>query len=304
MSRFRFSFLTIFISIYSLLAQKISFDPIKDTFEIGEPITIRYELIINNTDSLKTIYPSNIKLNDNLELQEEKIPQEVERIQNSIKFIKEIIVAGYEGATYVIPPFAIGVHGEDTIYTSSAKINIARFELQQGQKFDIKPIERPKMSWKDYIKEILIYTTLFILAIASVLIFNVWKKNRAKQRLTQVFEVKYQVTPFEECLNTLKKLEEDKLWKQNYQKLHYSVLTDALKKYLSVVYKINATESTSSELLEKLKHTPMSERAIEQLKRILDNADLIKFANDTIPDNMHELLLSSTVQFITTDMNH
>ena len=94
------------------------------------------------------------------------------------------------------------------------------------------------------------------------------------------------------------------MWQQNYHKLHYSILTEALKKYLSVVYKIKATEATTTELMVLLKETPMSERAIEQLKRILDNADLIKFANDNITDQMHTLLLSSAIQFVGTDMNN
>jgi len=97
-------------------------------------------------------------------------------------------------------------------------------------------------------------------------------------------ESEKQLPPFEEALFALKKLDESHLLEEHRSKEYYSSLTEIIKRYLDKEIDDSALESTSEELIDRLKlhkdagHFEFDNDTIQKLDTILKRADLIKFA--------------------------
>ena len=82
----------------------------------------------------------------------------------------------------------------------------------------------------------------------------------------------------------MQSLEGKELWQKGETKAYYSELTDITRYYLEEAVEIPAMESTSNELFQTLKATikkrkiKLSQDVLEKFKKVMSNADLVKFA--------------------------
>ena len=82
----------------------------------------------------------------------------------------------------------------------------------------------------------------------------------------------------------LNNLEKKELWQKGSVKEYYSELTDIARNYIEEAIEIPAMESTTSELIEALKRASLKKKMkispeiLENLERVLKQADLVKFA--------------------------
>ena len=84
--------------------------------------------------------------------------------------------------------------------------------------------------------------------------------------------------PYEEAVEELAKLKDEKLWESDQVKEYYTEMSDILRRYLKRVYGFETGEKTSSEILELFRSHIGRERMYDDLSRILTTADLAKFA--------------------------
>ena len=90
--------------------------------------------------------------------------------------------------------------------------------------------------------------------------------------------------PIEKAIQALQHLDFEKLNSQSDYKLYYSKLTEIVKAYLEEDVKMDAVESTTNELIEKLKllkdagQLDISEETLKNFRSVLSTADLVKFA--------------------------
>ena len=90
--------------------------------------------------------------------------------------------------------------------------------------------------------------------------------------------------PYDKALLELKKLENSKYLIQDEYKQYYSELTDIVRSYLEEDVHVSALESTTDELIIKLEmlrdagELKIDNDTLQQFKRILQTADLVKFA--------------------------
>ena len=93
-----------------------------------------------------------------------------------------------------------------------------------------------------------------------------------------------EIPPFDRAIQELKALENQLPKEQEEYKLYYSRLTDVVRRYFDEEAAIDALESTSDELIEKLElrkdagRLDLSVETLKNLKKVLQNADLVKFA--------------------------
>ena len=105
----------------------------------------------------------------------------------------------------------------------------------------------------------------------------------------------------------MKELDEKQLLQQNKIKIYYSELTDIVRTYIEKDIHIPALESTTNELIETINDfnesskLGISKETIQQLKQVLQSADLVKFAKSKpiIEDikndrNIVEVILKNT----------
>ena len=83
--------------------------------------------------------------------------------------------------------------------------------------------------------------------------------------------------PYEEAIEALTALKAASLWQNGQEKEYYTRLTDILRHYIDRRFGVNAMEMTTSQILALLTAIE-AKGAKEELKKILDVADFVKFA--------------------------
>ena len=185
----------------------------------------------------------------------------------------------FDSGAYTIPPQRIAIN-EQPIFTDSFKIKVAdvAVDTTKQKMYDIKPLMQVQKS-----NARLWWTLLFIilgLLIVGGLVY--WFVLR-KKPLTEE-EKEALLPPYDRALLELKKLENSKYLIQDEYKKYYSELTDIVRSYLEEDVHVSALESTTSQLIAKLEmlkdsgELRLEDETIEQFQRILQTADLVKFA--------------------------
>ena len=105
--------------------------------------------------------------------------------------------------------------------------------------------------------------------------------GRAKKRIE---ERRKRLPPFDRAIQELQALEANELNDQEAYKQYYSSLTAIVRSYLEEEANVNALESTTTELIQKLEllrtagSLVLQPETISNLKKVLETADLVKFA--------------------------
>ena len=193
------------------------------------------------------------------------------------ELIKKYGLTQFDSGKYYVPSLKVLIDKKEFL-TDSILVEVANVEVDtlRQKMFDIKPIAEASSS-KSWIWKLL----LILLLIAGIGAFVYWfiKKRQHKKIEAEVYK-----TPIEKATNLLNILEKKELWQKGEVKDYYSELTDIARNYIEEAIDIPAMESTTSELIEGLrkaslkKKMVLSQETIENLERVLKQADLVKFA--------------------------
>jgi flagellar basal body-associated protein FliL len=192
---------------------------------------------------------------------------------------KSYALTQFDSGSYKLPQQFIDINGIG-FYTDSLRIDVATIPVDTlNQKmFDIKDlivVEKSHSGWWKIALWILLG-----LAILGGLLY--WFVFRTKP-LTEEEKVAL-LPPYDRALLELKQLENSKYLIQDEYKKYYSELTDIVRSYLEEDVKVSALESTTDQLIDKLElmtdagELELDKETIVQFKRILQTADLVKFA--------------------------
>jgi hypothetical protein len=240
---------------------------------IGEQINLTLQV---KTDSLSMVEFSPEPLFLPFEILGES-PIDTLRAQQHYLYTKRYALIQFDSGNYWIPPQKIVVDGALS-FSDSVAIRVATVKVDTLQQplYDIKPIQLIERDYTQIIQQYIIGFFFICLLFALYYLNKQYKKK--KEALLE------EVPPFDRALNELKALENETPTAQEEYKLYYSKLTDVVRRYLEEEASIDALESTSDELLEKLElrkdagTLDLSLETLNNLKRVLQNADLVKFA--------------------------
>lgn len=105
--------------------------------------------------------------------------------------------------------------------------------------------------------------------------------------------------PHQRALNELEALRQRQLWQQGMVKDYHTLLTDILRNYLEETYSIPSTEMTSDQTLDAFRACPaFNADAEQQLRQILQTADMVKFAKSEPQPYQHDLSMTQAVNFV------
>jgi hypothetical protein len=136
-----------------------------------------------------------------------------------------------------------------------------------------KPFEIQKWVW----------WTLLAIAVVLGLIYLIFRFKNKKD------EKKKRIPPYQKALQSLQALDQSDLIESRNLKEYYSQLTDISRRYLEEKVEIRALEYTSNELVSELESRRKTEKLnlsqdlIDDFKKVLQRADLAKFAKSA-PD--------------------
>ncbi len=199
----------------------------------------------------------------------------VDTLKNKLE--KKYVLTSFDSGQYVIPQQQVLINNKKYL-TDSLLINVAtvKVDTTKQKMFPIKAVKSEPKILDDYLH---LWWLIFpLLAIIGLILYFILRKKVKKE------VVKVYVPPIQEAMQRLKELDEKQLLKQHKVKLYYSELTEIVRSYIEKDINIPALESTTNELLETIKDfnesskLGISKETIKELKEVLQNADLAKFA--------------------------
>ncbi|MEO5776955.1 MAG: hypothetical protein ABIQ27_08615 [Flavobacterium sp.] len=204
----------------------------------------------------------------------------IDTVKNGARYelIKKYGLTQFDSGKYVIPRIPVLINGK-SIFSDSIKVEVndVKVDTLKQKMYDIKDIaqvESPLGTWWIY---------LLILLAIGVIGYFIYQfiKKRQNQPKAEVIVFK---SPIEKATTLLQQLESKELWQKGEIKHYYSELTDIARNYIEEEIHIPAMESTTSELIEGLRRVSkqqklkLSNETLENLEKVLMQADLVKFA--------------------------
>ncbi|MFV8371553.1 hypothetical protein [Flavobacterium sp. LB2P74] len=244
---------------------------------IKNKIGAEFKLSIKTTvdTSSKVIFPK-LKNFGALEVIQ-SYPIDTIKMDGRYELIKKYGLTQFDSGRYVVPSIKIFIDSKPFM-TDSLLVEVANVEVDtlKQKMFDIKDIAPADNPIGDWWKYLLIFA--LIIGIGAFIYWFI-KKRQEKKLLEEIYK-----TPIEKATSLLDTLEKKELWQKGEVKAYYSELTDIARNYIEEAIEIPAMESTTSELIQGLraasvkKKMTLSQEIIENLERVLKQADLVKFA--------------------------
>ncbi len=206
------------------------------------------------------------------------------RKKNRMLLQKTYALTQFDSGAYLLPTQRIEIDGRG-YFTDSLLVSVATVPVDTvNQKmYDIKPmmgVEANRFGWLRWVG----LGLLGLLFVGGALYWFVFRKKP----LTEA-EQEALLPPYERALKELKRLETSKYLIQDEFKQYYTELTDIVRAYLEEEVHVSALESTTEQLLSKLEllrdsgRLQLEEETLTQFRKILETADLVKFARSKPP---------------------
>ncbi|MDP3680719.1 MAG: hypothetical protein Q8R22_07790 [Flavobacterium sp.] len=204
-------------------------------------------------------------------------PIDTVKMDGRYELIKKYGLTQFDSGRYVVPSIKIFIDSKpfmtDSLLVEVANVQVDTLKQKMFDIKDIAPADNPIGDWWKYL-------LIFALIIGiGALVYWFIKKRQEKKLQEEIYK-----TPIEKATSLLDTLEKKELWQKGEVKAYYSELTDIARNYIEEAIEIPAMESTTSELIQGLraasvkKKMTLSQEIIENLERVLKQADLVKFA--------------------------
>ncbi len=268
------AYILFFFITTSLFAQKVTTSIDTTRNKIGAEFKLTLKASVTKKD--KVVFPK-AKNFGALEVIES---YKIDTIKTNDKYelIKKYGLTQFDSGKYTIPRISLLINGKPN-YSDSLQVEVfnVKVDTLKQKMYDIKeiiPVEKENNWW------IYLYIALGVLALV-ILVFWLFKKFYKR---TKKEEVIVYTSPIEKATSLLQQLEQKELWQKGEIKTYYSELTNIARTYIEEEIQIPAMESTTSELIVALrkvanqKKLKLSKETLENLEKVLMQADLVKFA--------------------------
>ena len=279
-------FILILFVLPTLHAQEVKVATSTKNIKIGEQI--EYTISVQAPADAVVVFPEGQTFGA-LEMVKTN-PTDTLKEKGKFRLEKAYYLTQFDEGKYTIPQQKIQISHKD-FYTDSLLVevhNVAVDTLKQPL-YDAKPIAEVTSPSSSHLWLWIVLGIVALLLTAAALYFFVFRKKKLSAE-----EERKKLPPFERAIQDLKDLQNSKYLIESKHKAYYTRLTDIVKEYLEDEVHILAKESTTDELLAKINNLQktgklyLSTETINNLKRVLQNADLVKFAKSKPSDNNAE----------------
>ena len=246
-------------------------------------------------------------LQDGIEIVDRTIVDTTTLPDGRLRLNQYLTLTCFKDSLFVIDPLAV-VSGEDTFWSEPMALNVIQpFEVDSSMAItDIKDIEKAPVWWWGIIRWILLAVLVAALSVGG---YYLWRWLESKRKPEEEEVNPELLRPADEvALEKLDEIKAQKIWKDGKIKEYQTELTDVVREYISRRFDVQSTEKTSDETLRELKPLLVNAdsslvngdgRALyEKLRKMLQLADLVKFAKwHTTPDE-NENALTTAYEFV------
>ena len=214
----------------------------------------------------------------------EALKTDTTRKNERLLLVKTYALTQFDSGAYLLPTQRIEIDGKG-YFTDSLLVSVATVPVDTvNQKmYDIKPmmgVEVDPFGWLKWLGLALL--GLGLLGGAAYWLYFRKKPLSEEDRISSL-------PPYERALEGLKQLESSRYLIQDEFKQYYTELTDIVRAYLEEEVQVSALESTTDQLLERMEllrdsgKLNLQDDTLRQFRRILETADLVKFARSKPP---------------------
>lgn len=248
----------------------------KSKVEVGQSVRLTIDLLVDPGVDLPAL-PADKLTFAPFEVRDAArttLPSEGER--RKIRYTFKL--APYEEGQLKIPaasfPYKISDNVEKVARSTEVTVDVARVvgtkDDKQGEIRDLKKAEVSPVPT-------ILYAAGAVALLLGLLLLRGLVRSLRYKRMVTVVEPP--LPPFEHALRELARLERERLPEQDRHEEYYDRLTATMRGYLSWRYNVPMLERTSSEILTDLRRLEIIPAdQFGELKRILEEGDLVKFA--------------------------
>lgn len=211
---------------------------------------------------------------------------------------QQLTISAFEPGKFRIPPFTIELN-EDTFKTPELNLLVETVEVDTSKGIvDIKPIYQVEYSFTemaaDWFKKYWYILAGIATAVAIFFLFRLLRNRKKEEPQPEAPKIPAHITALEK-LNSLIVQER---WRDEDKKGFYSELTDTVRRYLEERFDIYAMEQTTNEIIQNLKNADLEDSDKQYLKKILNRADLVKFAKFKPAEEDGFTSLHQSIEFV------
>ena len=282
----RLLYYTFLLAFPMLYAQEVKVETNTKNIKIGEQI--QYKVSVETPADTPVSFPEGQTFAP-LEMVKTRAADTL-RDGGKYRLVKEYYLTQFNEGNYTIPSQKIRINNKD-YFTDSllVEVHTVAIDTLKQPLYDIKPIQEVKKPFTSYGWILTIIAAVLLLLIVAFVYFVFIRKKKFPFLQTQK-----KLPPFDRAIQDLKELQNSKYLIQSQHKEYYTRLTDIVKAYLEEEVHILAKESTTDELLMKINllqekgKLNLNQETITNLKRVLQTADLVKFAKNKPSDDSAE----------------
>ena len=282
----RLLYYTFLLAFPMLYAQEVKVETNTKNIKIGEQI--QYKVSVEPPADTPVSFPEGQTFAP-LEMVKTRAADTL-RDGGKYRLVKEYYLTQFDEGKYTIPSQKIRINNKD-YFTDSllVEVHTVAIDTLKQPLYDIKPIQEVKKPFTSYGWILTIIAAVLLLLIVAFVYFVFIRKKKFPFLQTQK-----KLPPFDRAIQDLKELQNSKYLIQSQHKEYYTRLTDIVKAYLEEEVHILAKESTTDELLTKINllqekgKLNLNQETITNLKRVLQTADLVKFAKNKPSDDNAE----------------
>ena len=225
----------------------------------------------------------------------------MDTVAKSGEYILEqnIILTSFDSGYYWLPKIPVnfiqsnGEAGQAMTRELPLTVNTIEIQSDSVELAPIKPIIEEPLKFRDALPFLI---GLAIIAFLGGLIYYFVRRRKLKEAEPEP-EIKRPAHEIAE--EKLEALKAAKLWQQGKVKEYQSELTYIVREYLENRFEINALENTTYEIMRQLKsHKDIKADWSIKLRKMLETADLVKFAKAEPPIDIHAEVMENAYAFV------
>lgn len=218
---------------------------------------------------------------------------------DQVQLNQYLTLTSFADSLFYISPIPF-VNGDDTIFSEGISLNVVQpFEMDSADMAitDIKDIYKAKIWWWGIIRWILLALLCIGLGMGIYYLARYIAQHKKGEEITKPSEPQ---RPAEEiALEALDQIKREKIWQSGQTKQYHTQLTDVIRTYIAQRYDFSSNEKTSDEILREMHIRLQDNRDLyNQLRKMLQLADLVKFAKWTTTPDENELSLRIAYDFV------
>lgn len=211
---------------------------------------------------------------------------------------QEFTVTCFEPGIHRLKP--IGIEFNDTMLYSNwvdLRVNTVEVDTSKGIT-DIKENYSVEYTFSEKMEDWFIKYWPFLAGagglVAIFFIVRLIRSRKPEEVVPEIPKIPAHIT----ALKALIELRQKEAWKTENKKEFYSELTYTVRLYLEQRFGIQAIESTTREIIDELKYADISEEDKRYLRKILSQADMVKFAKMKPQEEQGEESLGKSIDFV------